>query len=169
VKVIGIAGWSGAGKTTLVIRLLPALIERGFSVSTIKHAHHAFDVDKPGKDSYRHRSAGDREVLISSRQRWALMHEHPEEFEAPLPDLLARLSPVDLVLVEGFRDYPHAKIEIWRESVGKPMLAGNDPNVVAVASDTAVAGLDVPVLHLDDENAIAEFIIRHQELTSRVA
>jgi molybdopterin-guanine dinucleotide biosynthesis protein B len=169
VKVIGIAGWSGAGKTTLVIRLLPALIERGLSVSTIKHAHHAFDVDQPGKDSYRHRSAGAREVLISSRHRWALMHEHLEEFETPLPDLLARLTPVDLVLVEGFRDYPHTKIEIYRESLGKPLLASDDPNVVAVASDTAVAGLDVPVLDLDDENAIAEFIIRHQTLTSRVA
>jgi molybdopterin-guanine dinucleotide biosynthesis protein B len=168
-KVIGIAGWSGSGKTTLVIRLLPVLNERGFSVSTIKHAHHAFDVDLPGKDSYRHRDAGAREVLISSHNRWALMHEHRGDSEAGLTDLLARLTPVDLVLVEGFKDYPHDKIEIYRESVGKPLRAGNDPNVVAVASDRPLAGLGVPVLDLDDADAIAEFIIRHQELTSRVA
>ncbi len=168
-KVIGIAGWSGSGKTTLVIRLLPALIERGLSVSTVKHAHHAFDVDQQGKDSYRHRSAGAWEVLISSRNRWALMHEHRNESEAELTDLLARLTPVDLVLVEGFRDYPHDKIEIYRESLGKPLLAGNDSNVVAVASEGPLSGLAVPVLDLDDADAIAEFIIRHQELTSRVA
>ena len=168
-KVIGISGWSGSGKTTLVIRLLPMLNERGFSVSTIKHAHHAFDVDLPGKDSYRHRDAGAREVLISSHNRWALMHEHRGDSEAGLTDLLARLTPVDLVLVEGFKDYPHDKIEIYRESVGKPLRAGSDPNVVAVASDRPLAGLGVPVLDLDDADAIAEFIIRHQELTSRVA
>jgi molybdopterin-guanine dinucleotide biosynthesis protein B len=168
-KVIGIAGWSGAGKTTLVIRLLPALIARGLSVSTIKHAHHAFDVDKRGKDSYRHRDAGAHEVLISSRHRWALMHERRDGSEAELSELLDRLTPVDLVLVEGFKDYPHDKVEVYRESLGKPLLAEHDPNVVAVASDVRPPGLAVPVLGLDDVDAIAQFIMRHQQLTSRVA
>jgi len=168
-KVIGIVGWSGAGKTTLVVKLLPELLRRGLSVSTVKHAHHAFDVDQPGKDSYAHRQAGAAEVLISSRNRWALMHEHRGAPEATLPDLLARLSAVDLVLVEGFKTHPHDKIEVHRQAVGQALLAASDPNVIAVASDAPLPGLGLTRLDIDDAGAIAEFIIRHQRRASRVA
>lgn len=168
-KVIGIVGWSGAGKTTLVIKLLPELIRRGLSVSTVKHAHHAFEVDRPGKDSYAHRQAGAAEVLISSRNRWVLMHEHRGAPEAMLPELLERLSPVDLVLVEGFKSHPHDKIEVYRQALGQTLLAASDPHVVAVASDAPLAGLRLPRLDIDDAGAIAEFIIRHQQRASRVA
>lgn len=168
-KVIGIVGWSGSGKTTLVIRLLPELIGRGLSVSTVKHAHHAFDVDQPGKDSYEHRRAGAAEVLVSSRHRWALMHENRGAAEASLPELLAHMSPVDLVLVEGFKNHPHDKIEVHRQAVGQTPLADSDPNIVAVASDAPLPAVRRPRLDLDDVGAIAEFIVRHQCLASRVA
>ena len=166
-KIFGLAGWSGSGKTTMLTRLLPALIERGVSVSTIKHAHHDFDIDQPGKDSYRHRMAGATEVLISSAHRWALMHELRGTPEPNLPALLARLSPVDLVLVEGFKHDPYDKLEVYRESVGKPLLAKADPHIVAVASDGPIAGLKLPRLDIDDTGTIVDFILRHCGLERR--
>jgi molybdopterin-guanine dinucleotide biosynthesis protein B len=158
-KVLGISGWSGAGKTTLLADLIPLLVAQGLKVSTIKHAHHEFDVDQPGKDSYRHRQAGASEVLISSGRRFALMHELRGAAEPTLDDLLARLSPVDLVLVEGFKTSAHPKIEVWRASVGKPMLYPGDGTVIAVASDAPVEGLAVPVLDANRPQQIAAFII----------
>ncbi|MEX2631116.1 MAG: molybdopterin-guanine dinucleotide biosynthesis protein B [Tistlia sp.] len=158
-KVFGLAGWSGSGKTTLTVKLIPALKRRGLTVSTIKHAHHAFDVDTPGKDSYEHRRAGAEEVLVGSAQRWALMHEHRGAPEPSLAELLARLAPVDLVLVEGFKKESLPKLEIWRRSVGKPLRAPEDPQVVAVASDGPVPETDRPVLPLDDVEAIADFVV----------
>jgi molybdopterin-guanine dinucleotide biosynthesis protein B len=165
-RVFGLAGWSGSGKTNLVVRLLPELISRGLSVSTVKHAHHAFDVDKPGKDSWEHRAAGAREVMVSSANRWALMHEHRGAPEADLETLIAHMSPVDLLLVEGFKTHPHAKLEIHRPSLDKPLLCRDDPHIVAVASDAQIAGLDVPLLDLDDTASIADFIIAHCRLKS---
>lgn len=162
-RVIGLAGWSGAGKTTLLARLIPELGRRGLSVSTLKRAHHDFDLDTPGKDSHSHRSAGAREVLVSSARRWALMHELREEPEALLPDLLARLSPVDLVVVEGFKREPHPKIEIYRAANGKPPLHPGDPTIVAIASDAAFPGAACPVVGLDDVGAIAEIVLARAE------
>jgi molybdopterin-guanine dinucleotide biosynthesis adapter protein len=133
-KVLGIVGWSGSGKTTLLVAILPLLRTAGLSVSTIKHAHHGFDMDKPGKDSHRHRLAGAHEVLIASSRRWALLHE-VEGPEPHLPDLLARMDPVDLVLVEGFKSHPYPKLEVFRPDLGKPSLWDREPEVVAVASD----------------------------------
>jgi molybdopterin-guanine dinucleotide biosynthesis protein B len=158
-KVLGVSGWSGAGKTTLLAELIPLLVARGVKVSTIKHAHHEFDVDKPGKDSYRHREAGAAEVLISSAKRYAIMHEHRGAAEPTLEELLTRLNPVDLVLVEGFKASGHAKIEVWRASVGKPMLQPDDPSVIAVTSDTPVPGLPVPVLDANRPQQVADFIM----------
>lgn len=166
-RAFGVAGWSGSGKTTLLVRLIPELVGRGFRVSTVKHAHHAFDVDRPGKDSFRHREAGATEVLIASAARWALMHENRGEPEPELADLLPRLSPVDLVLVEGFKRQSHDKLEVHRPSLGKPLLAPDDPNVVAVAADAPVAGLRLPLLDLDDVGAIADFIVQHAGLERR--
>ena len=130
-RVFGLAGWSGSGKTTLMTRLLPALLQRGVSVSTIKHAHHAFDVDQPGKDSYRHREAGATEVMVSSERRWALMHELRGAAEPPLEQLLRHMSPVDLVIVEGFKRAAVPKLEVYRAAVGKPLLAPEDSDIVA--------------------------------------
>lgn len=158
-KIIGLAGWSGAGKTTLVAKLLPVLIARGVSVSTIKHAHHAFDVDTPGKDSYVHRQAGAHEVLVASATRFALMAEHRAAVEPELPELLARLAPVDLVVVEGFKRHPHPKIEVFRAALGKPMLWPGDATIAAVASDCAVVGCDRAVIGLDDVEAIADWVL----------
>ena len=166
-KVFGLAGWSGSGKTTLTVKLIPALKRRGLSVSTIKHAHHAFDVDQPGKDSYEHRQAGADEVLVSSANRWALMHEHRGAAEPSLAELLEKLSPVDLVLVEGFKQEKLDKLEIWRRSVGKPLRAAEDPYVVAVASDGPVPETDRPVLPLDDVEAIADFVVEACGLSRR--
>jgi molybdopterin-guanine dinucleotide biosynthesis protein B len=163
-RIFGLAGWSGSGKTTLVVKLIPELVRRGISVSTIKHAHHAFDVDQPGKDSFEHRQAGASEVLVASANRFALMREHRGAPEPGLEALLARLAPVDLVLVEGFKRDRHDKLEIHRPSLGKPLLAGDDPNIVAVASDVPVAGLRVPQLALDDIPAIAEFVLARTRL-----
>jgi len=157
-NVIGIAGWSGAGKTTLLTRVIPRLTSRGLRVSTIKHAHHAFDIDQPGKDSHTHRTAGATEVLISSANRFALMHELRGEPELALGALLEKLSPVDLVLVEGFKREAHPKLEVHRASVGKPLLASDAPHIVAVASDGPVM-TRVPVVSLDDIDAIAELLI----------
>jgi len=158
-KVFGLAGWSGSGKTTLVIKLLPELIGRGFSVSTIKHTHHSFDIDKPGKDSYEHRLAGASEVMISSSVRWALLRELRGEPEPDLKALIARMTPVDILLVEGFKAYPHPKLEIYRPALGKPMLCLNDPHVVAVASDALPPDLPVPGFALDDVAGIADLIV----------
>ncbi|WP_282607910.1 molybdopterin-guanine dinucleotide biosynthesis protein B [Pelagibius sp. Alg239-R121] len=163
-KVFGLAGWSGSGKTTLVCQVIPELVSRGLTVSTIKHAHHNFDVDKPGKDSYEHRQAGANEVLISSGKRWALMHELREAPEPTVADLVGKMSPVDLLLIEGFKKAPHPKLEVHRPSVGKPLLCTEDPHVVAIASDEKVEGIDLPQLHLNDVKAIADFIISHCSL-----
>jgi molybdopterin-guanine dinucleotide biosynthesis protein MobB len=160
-KLFGLAGWSGAGKTTLVVRLLPALAARGLSVSTMKHAHHSFDIDQPGKDSHRHRAAGATEVMIASAQRWALMHEHGGAPEPTAAALSARMTAVDLVLVEGFKREPHPKLEIHRVANGKPLLHPDDPHIVAVASDQPLPGVTLPVLPLDDVEAIADFIAGH--------
>jgi len=160
-KVFGLAGWSGSGKTTLLVTLIPELVRRGVAVSTIKHAHHEFDVDQPGKDSYAHRAAGASEVMVSSSRRFALMHELRGAPEPTLDELLARMTPVDLILVEGFKEYPHNKLEIYRAALGKPLLCADDRHVVAVASDAPVAGLPVPRLNLNDVGAIADFIMAH--------
>ncbi len=168
-KILGIAGWSGAGKTSLLVELLPALIARGLTVSTVKHAHHEFEVDKPGKDSHRHREAGASEVLISSARRLALIREHGAAGEPTLAELLARLSPVDLVLVEGFKHGDHEKLEVHRPALGHPLLAAEDGAVIAVATDAPIPGLSVPALPLDDVARIADFIVEHLAARSRVA
>ncbi len=168
-KVLGIAGWSGAGKTTLVVRLLPALAARGLVVSTVKHAHHDFDIDQPGKDSHRHREAGAAEVLVSSARRMALMRELRGAPEPTLEELLERLAPVDLALVEGFKHGDHDKLEVHRASLGEPLLARDDASVVAVVSDAPVPGLAVPCLALDDVDAIADFVLARYWPESRVA
>lgn len=161
-KILGLAGWSGSGKTTLIARLLPMLTARGLRVSTVKHAHHSFDMDKPGKDSYVHREAGATEVLVTSAHRWALLHENRGMPEPSMADLIRYMTPVDLLLVEGFKAHPHDKLEIYRPANGKPLLARDDPYVVAVATDEVDAiDVAVPVLDLNDVDAIAEFIIAH--------
>ena len=160
-KLFGLAGWSGAGKTTLIARLLPVLIARGVSVSTVKHAHESFDIDKPGKDSHTHRTAGAREVMISSINRWALIHEHRGDLEPDLDALVRVMAPVDLLLVEGFKRHDHDKLEIYRAANGKPFLYPEDPHIVAIASDAPVPGTGRPVLDLNDADAIAEFVLRH--------
>jgi molybdopterin-guanine dinucleotide biosynthesis protein B len=158
VRLIGLAGFSGSGKTTLLAKLLPVLIARGSTVSTIKHAHHEFDIDKPGKDSHTHRSAGAREVLISSSRRWALMHELRGEAELSLRELLTHLSPVDLVIVEGFKTEGHPKLEVHRSAVGKPLLYPNDPNILGLASDARPPNAPLPWADLDDVDAIAALV-----------
>jgi molybdopterin-guanine dinucleotide biosynthesis protein B len=155
-RVIGLAGWSGAGKTTLLVKLIPELKARGLTVSTIKHAHHAFEIDRPGKDSFEHRNAGAGEVLIASSGRWALVHELRQEPEPPLSALLKRLSPADLVIVEGFKAFGHPKIEVYRAANGRPFLFRDVPNVRAIAADVAIPDAPVPVVHLDDVRAIAD-------------
>jgi molybdopterin-guanine dinucleotide biosynthesis protein B len=160
VRLIGLAGWSGSGKTTLLAKLLPVLGARGRTVSTVKHAHHAFDVDQPGKDSHTHRVAGAREVLVSSARRWALMHELREEAEPTLRELVAHLSPVDLVIVEGFKSGSHPKLEVHRAAVGKPLLHPNDANIVAIASDARPEHVTLPFADLDDVEAIADLVDR---------
>ena len=164
-RVFGLAGWNGSGKTTLMTGLLAAMNRRGVSVSTLKHAHHSFDIDQQGKDSYVHRTAGASEVLVASGKRWALMHELREAEEPSMTALLGRLSPVDLVLTEGWKYHPHAKLEIHRASLEKPMLWPDDAAIVAVASDAPIKGLDRPLLALDDIEAIADFILDHVGLT----
>ncbi|MDX1710510.1 MAG: molybdopterin-guanine dinucleotide biosynthesis protein B [Rhodovibrionaceae bacterium] len=160
-KVIGIAGWSGSGKTTLVTRLIPVLVGRGLRVSSMKHAHIHFDVDKPGKDSYEHRQAGATEVLVTSPKRWALMHELRGAPEAGMREMIARMTPVDLLVVEGFKHEDHDKLEVYRRVVGKPLLATQDPNVVGVLSDAPVPEVSVPVIDLNDIEAVADFVVRH--------
>src|SRR5450432_1598640 len=153
-NVIGLAGWSGAGKTTLLTRVIPYLLAEGLRVSVIKHAHHSFDVDVPGKDSWVHRQSGAAEVLVSSGQRWALMHELRGAIEPKLPELLAKMSRVDLVIIEGFKREPHRKIEVHRAANGKPMLFPDDPGIVGIAADTSIE-TKLPAVHLDDIPAIA--------------
>jgi molybdopterin-guanine dinucleotide biosynthesis protein B len=156
--VLGLVGWSGSGKTTLLTAVLPLLRARGLRVSTIKHAHHAFDMDRPGKDSFRHREAGAREVLVASSARWALLHEIDGP-EPALSELLARLAPVDLVLVEGFKSHPYPKLEVHRPSLGKPALWPGDPAVLAVATDTPLAVRGIPQLPLGAPAVIAAWIV----------
>lgn len=160
-KVFGIAGWSGSGKTTLIRKLIPALVGRGLRVSTLKHAHHSFDIDTPGKDSYEHRHAGASEVMITSAARWALMHELRDEPEPSVEDLIERMAPVDLLLIEGFKHETYDKLEVHRPSVGKPLLCSEDSQIVALASDTPMDGLVVPTLNLDDIEGITGFIVTH--------
>lgn len=158
-KVFGLCGHSGSGKTTLLVKLVPALAARGLTVSTVKQAHAGFDPDQPGKDSYEHRAAGAAEVLVASPKRWALMHEYRGEPEFSMEQLLARMSPVDVVLVEGFRHWPHPRIEVWRRALGKPPLFPDDPLVVAVASPDQPDGLALPLLALDDIAAVTAFVV----------
>lgn len=156
-KIYGVTGWKNSGKTGLVERLVSEFTTRGFSVSTIKHAHHDFDVDRSGKDSYRHREAGAREVLLSSRKRFALMHELRGNDEPSLEMLLAKLAPVDLVLIEGFKRDRHPKIETYRDVTKNDLIAKHDPTIHAVASDVSIT-IDRPVFDLDDTAGIADFI-----------
>ena len=164
-RVIGLAGWSGAGKTTLIVKLIPALQARGLSVSTLKHAHHNFDVDKPGKDSFLHREAGAHEVLIASANRFALMHELRGAPEPSLAALIGKLEPVDLVIIEGFKQEHHAKLEVHRAANGKPFMFPDDLNIKALVSDAPVAeGLfrqQLPYAHLDDIGAVADLVVKY--------
>ncbi|HVT51652.1 MAG TPA: molybdopterin-guanine dinucleotide biosynthesis protein B, partial [Dongiaceae bacterium] len=160
-KVLGLAGWSGAGKTTLLAALIPELVRRGVTVSTMKHAHHAFDVDQPGKDSHVHRTAGATEVLVASANRWALMHEHRGAPEPGSAALMRHMTPVDLLLIEGFKREAHDKLEIYRAANGKPLLAADDPHIVAILADGPVPATRLPVIDLNDIGAIADFILRH--------
>ena len=157
-RIYGVTGWKNAGKTGLMERLVTEITGRGISVSTVKHAHHTFDVDHPGKDSHRHRVAGATEVLLASRNRFALMHELRDEDEPTLEELLAKLMPVDLVLVEGYKRDRHPKVEAFRAETGNDLIAPGDPTIRAVASDTPM-DLDRPVFDLNDTKAIANFIL----------
>ncbi|SHF45852.1 molybdopterin guanine dinucleotide biosynthesis accessory protein MobB [Loktanella atrilutea] len=165
-RIFGVTGWKNAGKTGLMERLVTDIASRGFTVSTLKHAHHSFDVDQPGKDSHRHRTAGASQVLLASRTRWALMTELRDAPEPPLSDLLAQLDPVDLILVEGYKRDTHPKIEAHRAATGNPLIAPDDPSIRAVATDTPLT-LDRPQFHLDDTVAIADFILRQVGLPDR--
>jgi molybdopterin-guanine dinucleotide biosynthesis protein B len=162
-KTFGFAGWSGSGKTTLIEKLIPIFVKRGLRVSLLKHAHHTFDVDQPGKDSYRHRHAGASEVLVTSSRRWVLMHELRGAHEPSFEEQSKRLSPCDLLIVEGFKFAPIPKIEVWRTETGEGLLHPNDPHIVAVASDAGVE-TKLPLLDLNDHEAIAAFMTRHLSL-----
>lgn len=163
-NVLGIAGWSGSGKTTLMVRLITNLVKKGITIATIKHGHKNFDIDKPGKDSYRHREAGAQEVMIGSSSRWALVHELRGSSEPNLNELLARISPVDLILVEGFKFESHPKIEVYRGARGGNPLYVSDPRVLAVVSDLSLEDADRPVFHLDDISSISDFVVGHYNL-----
>ncbi|PKO86618.1 MAG: molybdopterin-guanine dinucleotide biosynthesis protein B [Betaproteobacteria bacterium HGW-Betaproteobacteria-12] len=165
-KVFGIAGYSGSGKTTLLEKLIPCFTARGLKVSVIKHAHHGFDIDRPGKDSYRHREAGANEVLLSCHDRWALMHERRSDNEVSLDELLGRLAPCDLVLIEGFKQEPVPKLEVYRPENGKPPLFPERRDIVAVATDAAI-DTTLPCLPLDDVEQIAEFVMTTLQLQER--
>jgi molybdopterin-guanine dinucleotide biosynthesis protein B len=162
-RIIGLAGWSGSGKTTLLTKLIPLLTARGLTVATIKHAHHAFEVDHPGKDSYEHRKAGASEVIVSSSRRWEQIHEVVETAEATLFELLGRVSPCDLILVEGYKRAVHPKLEVFRAAVGRAPLHPDDARIVAVASDKEFPHAGVPVAHLDDIARIADIVVEHSE------
>ena len=162
-KTFGFAGWSGSGKTTLIEKLIPLFVKRGLRVSLVKHAHHTFDVDQEGKDSYRHRQAGAAEILVTSSRRWVLMHELRGAHEPSFDDQVKHLSPCDLLIVEGFKFAPIPKLEVWRAQTGEGLLHPNDPHIVAVASDVKV-DTSLPLLDLNDAAAIADFIVKHQKL-----
>jgi molybdopterin-guanine dinucleotide biosynthesis protein B len=170
VKIFGLVGWSGSGKTTLVTALLPELIGRGYTVSTMKHTHHNFDIDKKGKDSFEHRIAGATEVLITGSSRWAILHENRNAPEPLIEQLLNRMEDVDLVLIEGFKSYRHQKLEVFRPALGKSLLAGEDQTIVAVASDaqeselTGLVAKNVVLINLDNIKVIADFIVLHTGL-----
>ncbi len=161
--VLGIAGWSGAGKTTLLKMLLPLLVARGLRIATLKHAHHEFDVDVPGKDSWVHRRAGASEVIVCSARRWVQMHELGDGPEPSLADLLVKFSPCDLVLVEGYKRERHPKLEVHRPALGKPLLYPDDPHIRAVASDTNLQGSHPPLVDLNDIGAVADTVLAHAE------
>src|ERR1700674_1832560 len=168
-RIIGLAGWSGSGKTTLLTKVIPRIVARGLKVSTVKHAHHSFEMDRPGKDSHTHRMAGATEVLVGSANRWAVVHELRGEAEPTLPALLRKASPVDLVLVEGYKGESHPKLEVSRAANGKPLLHPGDPAIVAVASDTPLSGVRIPVLDLDDIEGITDILLRHAVPLYRIA
>jgi molybdopterin-guanine dinucleotide biosynthesis adapter protein len=162
-RIFGFAGWSGSGKTTLIEQLIPRFVKHGLRVSLIKHAHHTFDVDHAGKDSYRHRQAGAQEILVTSSRRWVLMHELRGEAEPAFEEHVKRVSPCDLLLVEGFKHAPIPKLEVWRKETGEPLLHPNDAHIVAVASDAKVQ-TRLPLLDLNDVDGIAQFILQKMEL-----
>jgi molybdopterin-guanine dinucleotide biosynthesis protein B len=162
-RIIGLAGWSGSGKTTLLAKIIPRLVARGSTISTVKHAHHNFDVDKPGKDSHVHRMAGATEVLVGSGRRWALMHELRDEPEPSIYDLLQKMSPVDLVLIEGFKAAQHTRIEVFRHGVGKPPLHPDNPQIAGIVSDTPFPYAGRPVVHIDDVEGVVELVLARAE------
>ena len=168
-RIIGLAGWSGSGKTTLVKKAIPCLIARGLKVSTLKHAHHGFDLDQPGKDSFFHRAAGATEVIVSSAKRFAILHELREEAEWDLPALVAKMSPVDLVLVEGYKRDAFPKLEVHRAANGKSLIHPEDPHIVAIASDVPLPAARVPVIDLDDIEAIADLLLKHAVAVGDIA
>jgi molybdopterin-guanine dinucleotide biosynthesis adapter protein len=162
-RIIGFAGWSGSGKTTLIAKVIPRMVARGLSVSTVKHAHHGFDVDTPGKDSHTHRLAGATEVLVASGRRWALMHELRDEDEPTIYALLEKMSPVDLVLIEGFKSARHTRIEVYRGAVGKPPFHPENPHVAGIVSDTPFPAAGRPVIHIDDIDGVVALILAKAE------
>jgi molybdopterin-guanine dinucleotide biosynthesis adapter protein len=167
-RVLGIVGWSGSGKTALITKLIPLLVGRGKKIATLKHAHHAFDVDQPGKDSYEHRKSGASEVIVSSSRRWVQMHELGGSPEASLGELLARVSPCDLVLIEGFKSERHSKMEVYRPALGKSPLYPQDPDIVALATDQPVLDARVPVVDLNNLAAVADIVLAHAEPLERL-
>ncbi len=162
-KTFGFAGWSGSGKTTLIEKLIPLFVQRGLRVSLIKHAHHTFDVDHPGKDSWRHRHAGATEVLVTSSRRWVLMHELRGAQEPSFDEQIEHFSPCDLLVVEGYKFAPIPKLEVWRAATGEGLLHPNDPHIVAIATDTRLE-TKLPQLDLNDHQGIAAFIVAHLKL-----
>jgi molybdopterin-guanine dinucleotide biosynthesis protein B len=160
-RIIGLAGWSGSGKTTLLANVIPRIVVRGLTVSTVKHAHRSFDIDRPGKDSHTHRMAGATEVVVGSLRRWAIVHELRDEPEPTLAMLIAKISPVDLVLVEGYKGGSHPKLEVYRAALGKPLLHPGDPAIVAIASDAPIPNIRVPRIDLDDVEAVIDILLRH--------
>jgi molybdopterin-guanine dinucleotide biosynthesis adapter protein len=167
-RIIGLAGWSGSGKTTLLAKVIPRIVGRGLQVSTIKHAHHSFDIDQPGKDSHTHRMAGATEVVVGSQSRWAIVHELRGEAEPTLAALIEKVTPVDLVLVEGYKGGTHPKLEVYRAAVGKPLLHPHDPAIVAIAADAPLPGARVPRVALDDIDGIVDILLRHAAPVDRV-
>lgn len=163
-RVIGVAGFKNAGKTTLVEKLVTELTGRGYRISTVKHAHHSFDIDHEGRDSFRHRKAGASEVAVVSRHRWAIIHESREDAEPSLQDILSKLEPCDLVIVEGYKRDTHDKIEVRNLALQNPELAGDDPTIVAIAANGAVDNAPVPLFDRDDVSALASFIEKHTGL-----
>jgi molybdopterin-guanine dinucleotide biosynthesis protein B len=163
-KVIGVAGFKNAGKTTLVEKLVRELTRRGYRVSTVKHAHHSFDIDHEGRDSFRHRKAGASEVAVVSRHRWAIIHESRDDAEPPLSEILSKLAPCDLVIIEGYKRDGHDKIEVRNLELSHPELAGSDPTVVAIAANGRITAAPVPVFDRDDVSALADFVEKHKGL-----